>query len=85
MEWVIVDTAVASGTDLEPYWPQPDLASDEQEWSKQENYLITFSADGDPYQYSTTDSYLFEQAEIGSRWTLSVNKVGGVQSIKPAN
>lgn len=85
MEWVVVDTAVASGTDLDPYWPNLDLELDEQEGTKQENYLITFSADGDPYQYSTTDSYLFEQAEIGSLWTLSVNKVGGVQSIEPAN
>lgn len=85
MDWVTIDTATASGTDSNPYWPDVILSMDEREGASQESYLITFSGDGDTYQYSTTDSQLFEEAEIGSRWTLSVNQLGGVQSIEPAN
>lgn len=85
MDWVAVDNAVASGTDLDPYWPDVILSMDEREGASQEGYIITFSGGGDTYQYSTTDSFLFEQAEIGSRWTLSVNQMGAIQSIEPAN
>jgi hypothetical protein len=85
MDWVAIETAVASGTDPDPYWPEVILSMDEREGASQESYLITFSGDGETYQYSTTDSQLFEQAEPGSRWTLSVNQLGGVQSIEPVN
>jgi len=85
MDWVAVDTAVATGTNLNPYWPNLNLSLDEREGSSQESYTITFSGDGETYQYTTTDSQLFELAESGSHWILSVNQIGGVQSIEPAN
>ena len=85
MDWVAVDTVVDSGNDNDPSWPNPNLSVDQREGSRQESYTITFSGDGETYRYTTTDSQLFLQAEPGSRWNLSVNQLGGVQSVQPAN
>ncbi len=85
MDWVVVDTAIASGEDTNPSWPLLNLPGDQREGLRQENYVITFSDGGETYQYTTTDSALFIQAEPGSRWTISVNQLGRVQSIQSAN
>ena len=85
MLWVVIDTAVESGDDLDPIWPSPALSSEQRLGERIENYTITFSADGDEYTYETTDSGLFLQAEPGSTWILKVNQFNAVQSIEPAN
>jgi len=43
--------------------------------------VIVFEADGDRYTYTTENYDLFQQAEVGSRWELEINSIGGVQSI----
>ncbi len=85
MAWVVVDTVTESGNDLYPDWPYLTLGQDQREGARNERYRITFSGDGESYTYTTTDSDLFIMAEPGSRWILSVNSMGGVQSIEPAN
>jgi len=85
MEWVEVDTAVESGTNLNPVWPDPILSTDQRLGEYKENYKITFSGDGETYTFSTTDSDLFVMAEPGSQWVLAINQLGDVRSIEPAN
>jgi hypothetical protein len=85
MEWEVVDTVSASGTDLDPYWPTVNLSTDQREGERKEDYVIHFDTDGKDYSYTTSDLDLFIQATPGSQWTLSVNQLGGVQSIEPAN
>jgi hypothetical protein len=85
LAWVQVDTLVASGNDLDPDWPWASLANNQREGARQESYTITFSGNGETYQYTTTDSRLFLQAQPGSQWDLSVNQLGGVQGIEPSN
>jgi hypothetical protein len=85
MLWVAIETAVESGDDLNPVWPSPALSSEQRLGERKEDFVITFSADGDQYTYETTDSGLFLQAEPGSTWILKVNQFNAVQSIEPAN
>jgi ribosomal protein L40E len=85
MTWVQVDTAVSSGRDLDPEWHWLDLTGDQREGARSESYTIFFRGDGETYQYSTTNSREFLQAEPGSEWVLNVNQLGGVQSIEPSD
>ncbi len=85
MAWDVADTVSASGSDLDPYWPSVNLATDQREGDRSEDYVINFDTDGKDYSYSTSNLDLFIQAKPGSQWILNVNQLGGVQSIEPAN
>ncbi|MEA3326920.1 MAG: zinc ribbon domain-containing protein [Chloroflexota bacterium] len=85
MDWVVVDTVTEIGQNLSPAWPFLSLADEQREGVRNEDYTITFRGDGETYTYKTTDSTLFMLAEPGSRWNLSVNSFGAVQSIEPAD
>ncbi len=85
MEWTVVDSVTASGTDLDPYWPSVNLGTDQREGQRDEDYVIDFSTDGKDYSYTTANLDIFIQATPGSQWILNVNQLGGVQSIEPSN
>ena len=85
MAWVVVDTVTESGRNLSPIWPALSLQPGQREGERSETYVINFRDGGDIYRYTTTNPQQFMQAEIGSRWTLEINAVGGVQSIELAN
>jgi len=85
LDWVLVENVTTSGDDLNPYWPDPNLSSEQRFGEQSESYVIIFSGDGETYRYSTSDVNLFLEAQTGSRWRLEVNQLGGVQSIEPAN
>ncbi len=84
MAWVVVDTVTESGDDLAPFWPSINLAGDQREGERDEQYTIAFAGDGETYTFATSDVSLFILAEPGSEWLLSVSALG-VQSIEPAN
>lgn len=83
VEWSAVDTVVVGGQDFNAYWPDPSLTQDQRLGEGEEQYVIVFSADGDIYTYTTSNYDLYQQAQIGTRWELEVNSIGGVQSISP--
>jgi ribosomal protein L40E len=83
MEWQQVDALVLEGADLNPRWPEPQLATDRRAGERAEKYEITFDADGKQYVYTTRDSELFGRCEVGSRWILKVNQLGSVAAIEP--
>ena len=85
MAWVVVETVTDSGRDLAPAWPALDLGPDQREGARSETYVINFRNESESYRYTTSSVQLFLQAEVGSRWTLEVNQLGGVQSIEPYN
>lgn len=85
LDWIVVDTLIQSDDTLSPTWPALSLMNNQREGARTENYEITFTDNSETYTYTTTDSALFMMAEPGSNWKLEVNKLGGVQSIKPAN
>jgi len=82
-EWTAVDTITASGTDLNPYWPQINLGSGQQAGDGSEQYKITFSTEQGDLNYTTPDASLFSAAEIGSRWSLKISSLGEILTIEP--
>ncbi len=83
LDWIEIDTITASGGDLNPYWPQVNLQSDQQQGEGEESYEIVFMADDVPYTYTTTDSAEFSQFTVGSTWQLNVNALDAVVSVEP--
>lgn len=84
MEWAVVETVTETGDDLDPFWPDVTLYSDEREGERSEEYTIFFSDKNEDYEYTTSDEAIFLLAESGSEWILEVNKLG-VKSAEPAN
>ncbi len=85
LDWVEIEVVTETGTDRNPFWPSLQLASGQREGTRNEKYQITFDGKGESYTYTTKDSDIFEAAQPGSKWTLHVNNLGGVQKIEPAN
>jgi len=85
MNWVVESTVVERGDDWNPVWPEPNLNADQRLGTSNEEYTIVFTSDGESYTYTTTDAETYMMAQPGSRWELSVNQLGGIQSIEPAN
>jgi len=81
-EWQEIDDASASGHDLNPYWPQFNLASGQREGGRSEKYNVNFDTEGRSYTYHPRADE-FSSFGIGSKWVLSVNALGGVTSVKP--
>lgn len=80
-EWQEVNAFTVSGDDLSPMWPEFSIAGDEREGEYREEFEVVFSADGKNYTYEPDDEAEFVQYEIGSKWTLEVNALGGVVSV----
>lgn len=83
MDWVMLTTLSETGTGLDPYWPEPNLSSDQRMGATTEDYTIVFTGDGERYTYTTSDAETFMMAQGGSEWELTVNQLGAVQSIEP--
>ena len=83
LEWQKADQSVAQGSDLQPYWPQVSLASDQREGKRAENYSVEFNTKDGLKQFTTTDASLYIQFQPGSLWTLSINTLGGVVDVSP--
>jgi hypothetical protein len=83
MDWSVVDAATASGTDLEPYWPDPALALDQQAGEGEAEYAVLFEADGESYRYYPDDQVEFSRYLPGTSWVIEVNQLGGVSVLEP--
>ncbi len=85
MGWIVVETVTETGSDMVPIWPSLNLNSDQREGEREESYRIFFAGDGETYTYTTTDEQLFRRAQPGTRWSLKINQLGGVQGLEPSN
>ncbi len=83
-EWRQVDTAVMSGSDQQPTWPEPILEAGQRVGeNRSENYVIVFSSGDQTFTYTTSDLSLFQQADVGEQWGLNVNTFGKLISVEP--
>jgi hypothetical protein len=83
-EWRAVDVVTLSGSDLDPRWPDARLAANQREGEREEVYKVVFVAEDRTYTHAVGDVEDLRQYQVGSRWALTVNKLGGIRSIKPA-
>ncbi|MDX1437184.1 MAG: zinc ribbon domain-containing protein [Anaerolineales bacterium] len=82
-EWAEVEVATLSGEGYSPAWPEPQLVEGQRLGEeREESFTIVFLSNGETYIYTTSDFSLFQQAAIGSEWTLDINTFGGVVSIE---
>lgn len=84
-EWKPAGEKVASGHDLNPAWPVLNLKSDQQEGGRDEKYKVVLDADGEDYVYNPNTLQDFRRFEIGSKWIVETNVLGGVTSVQPAD
>jgi rubrerythrin len=82
LEWVVVNTALASGNDKNPQWPMVNLQAGQQEGDRHEEYQVTFNADGETFTYSPGDLSEYSQYDLGSDWLLSINTFGAIKEIR---
>jgi hypothetical protein len=82
-EWQTVQTYTLDGHDLSPAYADPNLTSDQRTGSASETYSVYFDTDKGPKTYSPGSLSEFQQFEIGSAWTLKLNRVGGILSVEP--
>ncbi len=81
LEWQKFDEVSAQGTDLNPYWPNPTLGTDQREGERSQNYLVYFETQEGVKKYTLTDGTEFLQYSPGSTWNLSVNSLGAVVTV----
>jgi ribosomal protein L40E len=81
-EWQTIQTYMLEGNDLQPIYDDPNLASGQRIGDKTEDLTVTFSTDKGPKTYSPGTLSEFQQFSIGTTWTLKMNLVGGVVSVK---
>jgi membrane protease subunit (stomatin/prohibitin family) len=84
LEWSEVDRVTARGADLNPFWPQVSVGDGQRQGRQREAYTVTFSTDGQSYDYTPNSAQEFVQFQPGSRWTLTVNGFGAVTGVSPA-
>jgi DNA-directed RNA polymerase subunit RPC12/RpoP len=82
LDWTVVNTAVAQGSDNSPRWPLTSLQSGQQEGNRHEAYQVTFDVDGQTYAYTPVDQAEYDQFDIGSHWILSINTFGDIKEIR---
>ena len=83
-EWRRTDTRTLNGNDYNPRWPDLRLAGGQREGERAETYKVVFQTEKKSYTYTTSDLDQFRACQIGTRWTLRTNALGGVRSIEPA-
>lgn len=73
-----------TGSDMNPFWPETRLETDQQLGERNETYQITFDVNGDSVVYETTDPGEFAQFQPGTNWELEINGFGHIVDIRPA-
>ena len=82
LDWTVVNTAVAQGSDNTPRWPLANLQAGQQEGNRHEAYQVTFDVDGQTYAYTPVDQAEYSQFDFGSQWILSINTFGDIKDIR---
>lgn len=82
MDWTVINTAVAEGSDDNPQWPVLSLQAGQQEGNRSESYLVSFAASGQSYTYTPADMAEFSQFDLGSEWVLSINTFGQIKDLQ---
>jgi ribosomal protein L37E len=82
-QWVSVDQLSLQGSDLFPQLPQAALDSGQRAGDSSAVYTILFNTDQGVLQLRTSDINLYQQAQIGSRWSLEIDRSGKIVSAQP--
>jgi DNA-directed RNA polymerase subunit RPC12/RpoP len=81
-DWTVVNTTAAQGSDNNPQWPVTNLQTGQQEGDRHELYQVAFNADGQTYSYTPAEMSEFNQFDLNSQWTLSINSFGQIKDLQ---
>jgi hypothetical protein len=81
-EWTTIQTYTLDGNDNYPVYENPNLSSDQRTGAATESMTVIFSIPNGQETYSVNSVSEFQQFEIGSEWTLTMNALGGVMSVE---
>ncbi len=82
LEMAVTDTLTASGSDLQPYWPQASLMAGQQFGEGTETYRVVFITERGSYSYSPSEEAEFVHFAPGSEWNLEVDGLGRVVAVE---
>jgi rubrerythrin len=82
LDWTVVNTAVAQGSNNNPQWPMTNLQAGQQEGNRHEVYQVTFDVDGQTYSYTPVNMAEFNQFDIESQWILDINTFGEIKDMR---
>ncbi|MDK1028155.1 MAG: zinc ribbon domain-containing protein [Anaerolineae bacterium] len=81
-EWTTIQTYTLDGHDNFPVYEQPSMSSDQRLGDQNEDLTVTFNSEKGAKTYSPANATEFQQYQVGSTWTLSLNALGSVVDIK---
>jgi len=81
-EWTTIQTYTLDGHDLNPFYEQPSISSDQRLGNESADYTVSFDTEKGEISYRPGDLSEFQQFQPGSTWTLKLNAVGGVLSVE---
>ncbi len=82
LEWQVVETLTRDGNDYNPFYADPSLTSGQRLSGEATALNVTFSSEKGLLDYSPSDLTEYRQYQIGSQWTLNLNRLGGIVSVE---
>jgi hypothetical protein len=82
-DWQQVDQLELRGQDLNPQWPQANLAAQQKAGERAQSFTIVFHTENGEYEYNTSDEAEFRRFVPGSEWELTINAFGSIIAVKP--
>lgn len=82
IDWGVVDAVTLTGSDINPIWPEAQLADGQRFGDGEERYEITLTTEDDAFLYTTDDPVEFIQFQPGTSWILNVNSFGQLLSVE---
>ncbi len=81
LEWQTIETLTLNGNDFSPEYASPSVSSIQRLGNESVDYTVTFSAEAEMLDYTADDLDEFRQFQIGSEWTLNMNRLGSIVSV----
>jgi len=81
-EWTTIQTYTLDGSDLQPIYDSPNIASGQRIGDEGEEFSVTFSTGDGIETYSPESVSEFQQFTLGSTWQLKMNALGGVVEVE---
>jgi hypothetical protein len=82
-EWETIQMYTLDGHDLFPVYADPSIASGQRTGSPSEDYTVYFDTAQGIKTYSPGDLDEFQQFQVGSVWTLKLNRADAILSVEP--
>jgi ribosomal protein L40E len=82
-EWQVIQSYPREGNDLNPLWDSPLITAKQRRGRDTATYTVLFTSSEGDFTYNPTDIIEYQKYEVGSQWTLILNRAGGLLSVEP--